>query len=255
MAVVFRVQMFHIVAITVVIFALCAGYASPADQITACDPNRVAACVGDLRKMSSNPMNDIQVAEDVAGLEQKCREMEEAKSCLLRETSFCSEDIRSIYLSYLRPVTASFQDLCTAGKTRDEYLKHAPCFSRMSRRDGPCSAKYVRLSKLMTSDMDFQHNNSLPQFCCVFYAFYNCYRSETEKQCGSEAFKLFERYTGYLSGTLFSGSCEKHLNHTHCDPVASSTTGAATPVACPPASALSVLLVALLAARLRQGSS
>lgn len=238
----------------VVIFTLFVGYASSADQITACDPTRVAACVGDLRKMSSNPMNDLEVAEDVAGLQQKCREMEEARNCLMRETSFCSENIRSIYLSYLRPVTASFQDLCSAGKTRDEYLKHAPCFSRMSRRDGPCSAKYVSLSKLMTSDMDFQHNSTLPQFCCVFYAFYNCYRTETEKQCGSEAFKLFERYTGYLTSTLFSGSCEKHLNHTHCDPISSSTTGAATPVACP-ASALSVLLVALLAARLREGSS
>lgn len=254
MAVIFRVQVFDIVAITVVIFALCVDYTSSADQFTACDPARVAACVGNLRKMSSNPMNDIELAEDVAGLEEKCREMEEAKSCVVRETSFCSEEVRSIYLSHMRPVTASFQDLCAAGKTRDEYLKYAPCFSRMARRDGPCSTKYDRLSKLMISDMDLQHNGTLPQFCCVFYSFFNCYRAETEKHCGSEAHKLFERYTGYLTSTMFSGTCEKHMNHTHCDPVASSTTGAAFPAAVP-ASALSVLLVALLAARLREGSS
>ncbi|KAG0432005.1 hypothetical protein HPB47_021319 [Ixodes persulcatus] len=243
-----------------------------------CDPMKVASCTGDIRKMSSHPMDDLEVAEDVAGLEQKCREMEKAKQCLRRETSQCSEDIRSIYLTYLRPVTASFQDLCRPGDTRDEYLKHAPCFGRMSRRDGPCSAKYEKLRNLMTSDMDLsrQDNNTLSQFCwravdacrlkntnCYFYAFYNCYRTDTEEQCGPEAYRIFERYTGYLSGSLFTSSCEKQMNNTECEPImygsrAEDTGGAARAggavradgaqraTEAAPASALSVLVLAYL---------
>lgn len=196
--------------------------ASSANE-SGCDPARVAACTGDLRKLSSHPMDE--VAEDVAGLEQQCREMEETKQCLLRETSQCSEAVRSIYLSYMRPVTASFQDLCRPGKTRDEYLEHAPCFGRMSRRDGPCSAKYEKLRKLITSDQDLSQkdNNTLQQFCCYFYAVYNCYRSETEKQCGPEAYRIFERYSGYLSSSVLTVSCEKQTNNTECEPVAFGT--------------------------------
>ncbi|XP_075540286.1 uncharacterized protein LOC142575137 isoform X1 [Dermacentor variabilis] len=253
MAVLFHFQVFKIIALLSVVFVLSVDYTLSAEQITACDPARVTACVGDLRKMSSDPMKDLEVAEDVAGLEHKCREMEEAKSCLERETSFCSEEIRSIYMNYLRPVTASFQDLCNAGETRDEYLKYAPCFGRMSRRDGPCSGKYERLSKLMSSEMDFtqQHNSTLPQFCCYFYAFYNCYRAQTEKQCGAQAYRLFERYTGYLSSSLFTGSCEKHLNHTECDAVASSTTGRAPALG---ACGLPLLALAAAATALRRWS-
>lgn len=82
--------------------------------------------------------------------------------------------------------------------------------------------------------------------CCrsYFYAFYNCYRAQTEKQCGPQAYRLFERYTGYLSSSLFTGSCEKHLNHTECDPVASSTTGRASAVG---ASGLPLLALAAAA--------
>lgn len=226
MAVVLHLRVVNIIVVHCIVLALSVGYTLSAEHITVCEPARVTACVEDLRKMSTDPMKDLQVAEDVAGLEQKCREMEEAQKCLERETSFCPDEIRRIYMNYLRPVTASFQDLCSDSDTRDEYLKHAPCFSRMSRPDGPCRGKYERLSKLVSSEMDLtqQNNSTLPQFCCYFYAFYNCYRAQTEKQCGPEAYRLFERYTGYLSSSLFTGSCEKHLNHTECDPVAFSTT-------------------------------
>ncbi|KAL1421383.1 hypothetical protein MTO96_000465 [Rhipicephalus appendiculatus] len=247
MAVQLHVQVINIIVVHCIVLALSVGYASPAEQLTVCDPSRVTACVEDLRKMSADPMKDLQVAEDVAGLEQKCREMEEAQKCLERETSFCPDEIRRIYMKYLRPVTAAFQDLCSDSHTRDEYLKHAPCFSRMSRPDGPCRGKYERLSKLVSSDMDLTHqssNSTLPLFCCYFYAFYNCYRAQTEKQCGPEAYRLFERYTGYLSNSLITGSCEKHLNHTECDPVAfSTTTGRAAVVG--PAGLLLLLLLLL----------
>lgn len=257
MAVQFLVQVFKIIVVHSFVFVLLVGYASSAEQITTCDPNRVAACVGDLRKMASgNSLKDFEVVEDVAGLEQKCREMEEVKSCLLRETSFCPDQIRSIYLDYMRPVTASFQDLCSPGEARDEYLKHSPCFVRMLRRNGPCGGKYEQLTKLMSTDMDFtQHNSTLPQFCCHFYAFYNCYRRETEKQCGPDAYRLFERYTGYLSSSQFTSSCEKHLNHTSCKPVASSTTGGAS-TASPPRSVLALLgLFAVTVLLLRRDTS
>nr|XP_037289698.1 uncharacterized protein LOC119183840 [Rhipicephalus microplus] len=226
MAVLLHFQVVNVIVVRCIVLALSVGRASSAEQITVCEPSRVTACVEDLRKMSTDPMKDLQVAEDAAGLEQKCKEMEEAQKCLERETSFCADEIRRIYMNYLRPVTAAFQDLCSNSNTRDEYLKHAPCFSRMARPDGPCRSKYQRLSKLVTSDMDLtnQVNNTLPRFCCYFYAFYNCYRAQTEKHCGPEAHRLLERYTGYLSSSLFTGSCEKHLNHTECDPVASSTT-------------------------------
>ncbi|KAK8785948.1 hypothetical protein V5799_007686 [Amblyomma americanum] len=113
---------------------------------------------------------------------------------------------------------------------RAEYLKHAPCLGRMSHKNGPCSGKFDKLKELMKTDMDLTHqqNSTLPQLCCYFYSFYNCYRRETKKQCGSEAYALFERYTGYLSSSLLTSSCEKHLNHTECSPVASSTTGGAS---------------------------
>ncbi|KAK8785952.1 hypothetical protein V5799_007680 [Amblyomma americanum] len=100
----------------------------------------------------------------------------------------------------------------------------------MSHKNGPCSGKFDKLKELMKTDMDLTHqqNSTLPQLCCYFYSFYNCYRRETKKQCGSEAYALFERYTGYLSSSLLTSSCEKHLNHTECSPVASSTTGGAS---------------------------
>ncbi|XP_075744910.1 uncharacterized protein LOC119183840 isoform X1 [Rhipicephalus microplus] len=73
MAVLLHFQVVNVIVVRCIVLALSVGHASSAEQITVCEPSRVTACVEDLRKMSTDPMKDLQVAEDAAGLEQKCK--------------------------------------------------------------------------------------------------------------------------------------------------------------------------------------
>lgn len=190
-----------------------------------CNMQELTDCAKPLSVLTDSGLTFISNKTD---LDKICPDLKEAIRCIHSFSRRCmSHEHRRHFKKLFHGTGLMVHELCRNGTYQEEYLKHAPCMTKVEPQTEVCLKRYSKAMEEIQSNTP-ELNISEPDtvgvlkkkreaadegirnVCCSFQEYVECSTHTMRRQCGAEAAEFSRNFLDRMSSSMIQLHCAEY---------------------------------------------